>query len=369
MTVGKDKDIVEEVFGRSMKADDRASALFGCIERPSQVSVETAEDRRCGLNGSGGAKETNCENPSKGTNKRLSRQVWTIAAGGLVLFGLAFFVSSYFMQDGNASTEMMPEQQYVTRSETVSPPEMAALGNVEPENVQAETVSEKINENITAFSWRPVIYWGHLLSEISATMPRTIHLGVIESADGSEMFLRGAALSSDAILRFVGSLSSNRQVKSAKLTKTDMGQRNSQDMLTFSIRCSLVSDTEAAGSVDGDDNNSGFDRSKLFTPTEAEKFFGNINAVSKPTGCVVKSLLVSAKDAVFEDEKTNSRITRKHAVLTLLGGYQNIMKAATKLQNHSQGVWFDSVSIKQGSETGGLECSIGISFYVADGAG
>ena len=140
-------------------------------------------------------------------------------------------------------------------------------------------------------------------------------------------------------------------------------------MLTFFIRCSLVSDMETAGRVDGGDNNSGFDRSRLFTLKEAEKFFGSINAVSEPTGCVVKSLLVSAEDAVFEDKKTNSRITKKHAVLTLQGGYQDIMKAAKKLQNHSQGVWFDSVSIKQDSETGGLECSIDISVYVADSVG
>jgi len=369
MSGGKDKDIVKEVFGRSMKADDRASALFGCIERPSQVPVETTEDCRSDLNGSGGAKGGNCESSSKRTNKRLSRQVWIIAAGGLILSGLAFFVGSYFMQDGNASTELMPEQQYVKRSETVSPPERAALGNVEPENVQAETVSEKIDENITVFSWQPVIYWGRLLSEISATMPRTLHLNVIESADGSEMLLGGAALSADAVLRFVGSLSSNRQVKSAKLTKTDIGQRNSQDMLIFLIRCSLVSDTETAGSADGGDNNSWFDKSRLFGPKEAEKFFGSINPVSERTGCVVKSLQVSPKDAVFEDAKINSLITKKHAVLTLQGGYQNIMKAAKKLQNHSQGVWFDSVSIKQVSETGGLECSIGISVYVADSAG
>jgi hypothetical protein len=369
MSVGKDKDIVQEVFGRSMKVDDRASALFGCIERLSQVSAETARGRRGELNGSVGAKEGNCENASKGTKKQLSRQVWTIAAGGLVLFGLVFFASSSFMQDGSASTGMVPEQQYVKLSETVSPPEKAALGNVESENVQAEAVSEKIDKTITSLDLRPVIDWGRLLSEISATMPRTIHLNVIESADGSEMFLGGAALSADAVLRFVGSLSSNRQVTSTKLTKTDIGQRNSEDMFIFLIRCSLVSDTETAGSFDGGDNNSWFDKSRLFTPQEAEKFFGSINPVSERTGCVVKSLLFSAKDGVFEDSKTNSRITQKHAVLTLQGGYQNIMKAATKLQNHSQGVWFDSVSIKQDSESGGLECSMGISVYVADGAG
>ena len=84
MSGGKDKDIVKEVFGRSMKVDDRASALFACIERLSQVSAETARGRLGDLNGSGGAKDGNCENASKGTNKGLSCQVWIIAAGGLI---------------------------------------------------------------------------------------------------------------------------------------------------------------------------------------------------------------------------------------------------------------------------------------------
>ena len=365
----KNKDIVEEVFDRSMKVDDRVSALFGCIERLSQVSNEKARISRDKLTDSGEPKDRDCENASKVTNKRLSRHFWTIAAGGLVLLVLAFSAGGYFTQGGNASTKLMPKQQYVKRSETVTPPKRDALGNVESENIPVKAFSEEVNKKITALDWRPVINWGRLLNEISATIPKTIHLNVIKSTDGSEMLLEGAALSADAILHFVDSLSSNRQVKSAKLTKTDIGRRNSQDTLTFFIRCSLVSDTQPVGSFNDDDKNSGFDKTRLFGPKEAEKFFGGINSVSERTGCVVKSLRVSPKDAVFEDEKTSSRITKKHAVLKLLGGYQNITKAVKKLQSHSQGVWFDSVSIKQGSETGVLECSMGISVYVADSAG
>ncbi len=376
MTGGKNKDIVEEVFSRSMKADDRISALFTHSKHPPQVSFEKGKKSPSDLKESPAAKDIGSsgneqfqstkgakhESPSKGTNKRLTRQVRTIAAAGLVLFGLAFLVGSYLRQDGNDSTKIMQEKQYVNRSEIVSPLENQPLLDVQP-----ESVSGKINKNSTALDWQHVINWSSLLDEISAKIPKAVQLSVLESGDGSEMFLEGRALSTDAVYNFVEALSTNRQIKSVELTKTGIGKWESQDMLTFSINCYLVSDTKTPGSVDGDYNNSGFDRSRLFTPKEAEKFFGSIQPGSEHTGCMVKSLLVSPKDAVFEDEKTNGRITKKHALLTLLGGYQNILKAVEKLQNHSQGVWFDSVSIKQDSGTGRLECSMGISVYVAEG--
>ena len=377
MTGGKNKDIVEEVFGRPIQVDDRVSALFRSIEQPSQVSVETAEDP--GPSGNEqlqSAKSVNHESPSRGTNenKGSTPHVRTIAATGLVLFALAFLAGRYLMQDGNASTEIMPEKQYVNHSETPIPPKRLPLPdaqpeNTEPEKVQPEPVLASINQTGTALDWQPVINWSRLLSEISATIPKTMHLSVIESTDGSELSLEGGALRADAIHGFIGSLNNNRQVKSAELTETGIDHPDSQDLLTFSIRCSLASDTKTPGRIDGDRNNSMFDKGELFAPNEAERFFGGMFPVSEHAGCSVKSMLISPKDAIFEDEQTNGRVTKKHAVLTLLGGYQNILKAAEKLQNHSHSVWFDSVSIRQDSETGGLECSIGISIYIADGAG
>ncbi|MCD6392927.1 MAG: hypothetical protein J7M40_05420, partial [Planctomycetes bacterium] len=43
MTGSKNKDIVEEVFSRSMNVDDRASAFFACSEHPRQVSLEKGQ--------------------------------------------------------------------------------------------------------------------------------------------------------------------------------------------------------------------------------------------------------------------------------------------------------------------------------------
>ena len=44
MDGGKNKDIVEEVFSRSMKADDRVSALFAQRTPTRQVSLEKDEN-------------------------------------------------------------------------------------------------------------------------------------------------------------------------------------------------------------------------------------------------------------------------------------------------------------------------------------
>jgi len=378
----KYKDIVEEVFGKSTKADDRVSALFTRFKHPSQVSLEKGQMCPYDLKESPAAKDTGSsgnkpfqsakgaryEFGSKRTikNKELVHQVRTVVVAGLVAvaFVLAFLVGSYLRQHGNDSTKVMQEKQYVNRSQIVGPLEKQPLLNVQP-----ESVSGKINKNSTPLDWQHVINWGRLLGQISATIPKTVQLSVLESGDSSQLFLEGRALSADVLHDFVDALSTNGQVKSAELTQTRIGKWKSQDLLIFSISCCLVSDTKTPANVDGDYNNSGFDRSRLFTPTEAEKFFGSTLQVSEQTGCMVKSFLVSPKDAVFEDKKTNGRITKKHAVLTLLGGYQNILKAVEKLQNRPQGVWLDSVSIQEGSGNGELECSVGISVYVADSAG
>ena len=369
MTDGRYKDIVEEVFSKSTKADDRVSSLLTRLKEPPQVSLENGEMSPCDLKESPAAKGTKYEFDSERTirNKKLIYPVGAVVVA--VVFASVFVVGRYLREPGNVSAKMMPGKQSVSRNQIVSPLKTQPLVDVQPESVSAESSSAKIIKNSTPLDWQHVINWGRLLGQISATIPKTVQLSVLESGDGSQMFLEGRALSADVLHDFVDALSTNGQVKSAELTQTRIGKWNSQDLLKFSISCCLVSDTKTPANVDGDYNNSGFDGSGLFTPTEAEKFFANTLPVSEQTGCMVKSLLVSPKDAVFEDKKTNGRITKKHAVLTLLGGYQNILKAVEKLQNRPQGVWLDSVSIQEGSETGRLKCSMGISVYVAEAAG
>ena len=360
MTDDKDKDIVEEVFGRSDKSDEKVSALFANINQPPQASLE----RRltCPSGPTESPKDAEHESPSKRTTRNTGsrRRVRAFVVAGFAVLVPAFFAGGYLLQRAPASTNMMPQAQHEKHTETVSPLAPQPLPDVKPEPAPPE-----IDKNIAMVNWPQVINWSHLLSEISDTMPKTVQICVLESGDASEMFIECRALSTDAVRSFIDALSTNRQIESAELTDDGISTLDSEDLLTFSINCRLVSDTETPGIVNADHSNSQQDTSRLFTPKQAEQFFGSIESVSEDADCMVKSFLLSPEDALFQDE-TNTPITKRHAVLTLLGGYQDILKAVEKLQNHSQGVWLDSVSIKHGAETGRLECTMDISIYVAE---
>ena len=376
----KNKDIVQEVFSRPNKDDDNISAIFSNIVYPSQVPLEKGGKGPSASNEIPVATDTGSSDnilsqPVKGTeheiaakkaikHKELIQQIGTVVGAGLVLMVLVFFVGSHLGQHGNDSTKTMPQQQYVNRGEIVNPPAIQPLASIQP-----ESVSKNISNSIAALDWQNVIDWNLLLDEISRTIPRKIQLSVIESGDSSEMFLEGRASSTDVVYYFVDALSANRQIKSAELTKNGIEKRNSEDLLAFSIICSLVSKTEKPGSLDGDHSNSGLDKNSLFSPKEAEELFDGIQQVSEDAGCTVNSLLVSPKNVVFKNENTNSRITKNHAVLRLRGGYQDISKTVEKLQNHSRGVWIDAMSIRLSNGIGGLECGMGISVYVVEDSG
>ena len=226
MIDGENKDIVEEVFSRPSEPDDRVSTLFMHLKHPSQVSVEKDETSPCDLKESPAAKDTKYEFLSKRTNKKMPTEKNDIAVlVGLIVFILVFITGSYLRQHGNDSTKMMQEKQ--------------PLGNVQP-----GSVSGKINKNSTALDRQPVINRDRLLDEISATIPKTVQLSVFERGDGSQLFLEGRAFSADALYDFVDALNANRQVKLAELNQTRIGKWDSQDVLIFSISCSLVSNTK-----------------------------------------------------------------------------------------------------------------------------
>ncbi|MHC5060623.1 MAG: PilN domain-containing protein [Planctomycetota bacterium] len=371
MTDGRHKDIVEEVFSKSTKADDRVSSLFTHLNHSPQIPPGKGETGPGNLKGPPAAKEAEREFASERTvkNKKLARSFGIIAVGAI--FVSAFGVGNYLSRHGNVSAKMMQAQQPAISSETVSPsppPQAQPLVDVQPEPAVGEAPPTKRIKKLPALDQRPVIDVGLLLDQISATIPKTVQLSVLESGDGSQMFLEGRALSADALHDFVDRLGTNSQIQSAELTQTRIGKWKSQELLKFSISCRLASQTKTPANVDGVYGNSGFDSSRLFTTAGAEEFFGKTQQIFERAGCIVESFLVSPKDAVFEDIETNSRITKKHAVLTALGGYQNILKAVSQLQNRPQSVWVDSLSIHEGGGSGKLECSLGISVYAANGA-
>jgi len=98
---GKYKDIVEEVFSKSKKADDRVSALFTRFKHPPQVSLEKGQMCPSDLKESPAAKDISSSgNKRTIKNKKLLHQVRTVVVAGLVavVFVLAFLVGSYLGQ-------------------------------------------------------------------------------------------------------------------------------------------------------------------------------------------------------------------------------------------------------------------------------
>ncbi|KKL96882.1 hypothetical protein LCGC14_1840050 [marine sediment metagenome] len=189
-------------------------------------------------------------NRSKVNNMGSHHKAVTITTAVLILSGLSFFSGRYFLQDGNASTKIISEQPHANRSEVVTQQHTIVVPDSEAEVVEPEAAGEIASEETANLDLKPAINWGHLLSDISAKIPTEMHLSIIESTDGSEMVLKGAALESDSIYNFVRSLNTNGQIRLAELDGADIEQADPHGLLTFSIRCFLAPNTEMTGSAD-----------------------------------------------------------------------------------------------------------------------
>ena len=136
-------------------------------------------------------------NRSKVNNRGPRHKAVTIATAVLILSGLSLFAGRYFLQDGNASTKITSEQQYENRNEAISQQHTIVVAD-------SEAAGEMAGEETADMDLKPNINWGHLLSDISANIPTEMHLSIIESTDGSEMVLEGAALAASSAPRHTG---------------------------------------------------------------------------------------------------------------------------------------------------------------------
>jgi len=106
---------------------------------------------------------------------------------------------------------------------------------------------------------------------------------------------------------------------------------------------------------------------ELFDPVEAGRFFSHIQNKSEEAGCIV-SLLTFSTGSLASGEKhskSNHYITKEQAMLSVLGGYSNIVALMNKLQDSPKKVCIDSVRINADDQgTGHLECKMTVSIYV-----
>jgi len=105
----------------------------------------------------------------------------------------------------------------------------------------------------------------------------------------------------------------------------------------------------------------------LFDPSEAKEFFSNIQTTSEQSNCIISSLSFSQTDSAPHTKRPeeNSYITANHAKLSAVGNYGNIITLINKLQDRSEQVRIDSLSIKPiDGSSDLLKCDLTITVYV-----
>lgn len=86
-------------------------------------------------------------------------------------------------------------------------------------------------------------------------------------------------------------------------------------------------------------------QSTLFMANQAKEFFSDLQAISAQAGCTVHSLNLVTAGESSEGEPSNGAcgIVTKSALLSVIGGYGNIVRLVEMLKAREQKVWMDSI--------------------------
>jgi len=106
---------------------------------------------------------------------------------------------------------------------------------------------------------------------------------------------------------------------------------------------------------------------ELFDPAEAGRFFSHIQTKSQEAGCIVSQLTFSTASLASGEKrsKSNHYITKEQAMLSVVGGFSNILALMNKLQDSPKKVCIDSVTINADDQgTVHLECKMAVTIYV-----
>ena len=102
-------------------------------------------------------------------------------------------------------------------------------------------------------------------------------------------------------------------------------------------------------------------RNQLFSPHEMRQFLASLPSIINQAGCVVQSVS-AVPDAQRNPQSDGSGITPKKAMVTFVGGYNNIIKFIGKIQDSGHKVWIESVRMDAGG-AGKLKCQILLTLY------
>jgi Tfp pilus assembly protein PilO len=104
----------------------------------------------------------------------------------------------------------------------------------------------------------------------------------------------------------------------------------------------------------------------LFSVKEAKEFFSDLQAISEQAGCAVYSLNFATGDQRSESKQFEdaSGIAVQTAMLSVIGGYNDIVGLVERLKTRPQRVYIDSFKITSHSDgSGRLKCDITVKIY------
>jgi Tfp pilus assembly protein PilO len=108
-------------------------------------------------------------------------------------------------------------------------------------------------------------------------------------------------------------------------------------------------------------------RSELFTIGEAREFFASLATIGGQSGCVIQSVsLPPGQKNTAEQAEDESGIVSRKAIITILGGYNNIVRFLDRIMSWQHKVWIESVSIDIDGNSGKLKCQALLTLYCAE---
>jgi Tfp pilus assembly protein PilO len=109
-------------------------------------------------------------------------------------------------------------------------------------------------------------------------------------------------------------------------------------------------------------------RNQSFTPGEVRDFFASLQTIAQQAGCVIQSVSSAPEQrgGSPNQPKDGSGVIGKKAVVTIIGGYGNIVRFLKELQASERKVWVESVKLGTGDNVGKLKCQVVLTLYCID---
>jgi Tfp pilus assembly protein PilO len=105
-------------------------------------------------------------------------------------------------------------------------------------------------------------------------------------------------------------------------------------------------------------------QNQLFMPQEMRQFLASLPSVVNQAGCIIQSVS-SVPEAQRNPQGDGSGIIAKKAMVTFVGGYNDIIKFLGALQNYERKVWIESVRMDTGG-AGKLKCQVLLTLYCTE---